>query len=65
MVDLHACILCIYTGADSISKYQDIIHYILFCLAMQRVCGWSYYHCIVKQLVFEWIVFVGVVSGKG
>ena len=44
---------------------DHLFHYILFCLGMQRVCGWSYYHCIVEQLVSEWIGFVGVVSGKG
>ena len=46
-----------------------IIHSIISCFVwgMLRVCGRSYiiYHCIVEQLVSEWIGFVGGVSGKG
>ena len=68
MVHLHACIRILMLTKDSMhgQSINHSFHYILFCLGdAESVGGAIIYHCIIKQLVSEWIGFVGGVSEKG
>ena len=70
-VHSHGAPACMhtYTGADkgqhAWPKHQSFIPLYPVLFGGCRVCGWGYYHCIIKQLVSEWIGFVGGVSEKG
>ena len=71
MVDLHACILVLTKDSMHGQSTDHSFHYILFCLgdaeSLWEESSYTIYHCIVEQLVSEWIAigFVGGVSGKG